>query len=202
MLTSGASPVSMDKFSEYAYVNGNDWKDKTDSEHIRHPLLAASRRKNTIGLQNVLSGSEEYRNLLEQLDPLDKVSWQIDYWYKSNKDLFMRKYITAIKDIKEFLRVNNEYNGTVMNLLKELEAVGMVCIENVGDSFGKQNTEKIIICKNYLNELKKSFEGCDEFQNLICELEKVVKPVSDSYRDSDFKQYDRDLVYSVIDMIV
>lgn len=59
MLTSGAVPVFTQEsdfdegtfaniFNEYAYEGKNDWKDKRDSEHIRHPFLVASYLKTLI----------------------------------------------------------------------------------------------------------------------------------------------------------
>lgn len=62
MLTLGAIPVSMDEFESYAYKNNNDWKDCTDKDHIRHPLLVSS-----------TAGNEE--------DMLDVVSRKINAWW-------------------------------------------------------------------------------------------------------------------------
>lgn len=43
MLTHGHVQASMKEFRRYAYVGGNDWKDRRDKAHIKHPCLAAGR---------------------------------------------------------------------------------------------------------------------------------------------------------------
>lgn len=70
MLTQGHVQTSREKFRNYAYIDGNDWKDKRDKNHIKHPCLAACAPGR--GLKN-RSWSELLENM-DELDPLDQSS--------------------------------------------------------------------------------------------------------------------------------
>lgn len=93
MLTSGAVPVSMDEFGEYAYREGNDWKDKTDGRHIRHPLLAASSLRPACTLRGIERTEDVTPEIYGQLDPLDRVSVRIARWYAAKRDLYRERYL-------------------------------------------------------------------------------------------------------------
>lgn len=99
MLTSGAVPVSMDEFEKYAYTGSNDWKDKSNSAHIRHPLLVASGYSTENTLQGIQSPEEITPEMFERLDPLDKVSVRITRWYASRREDFKAGYLTWLEDL-------------------------------------------------------------------------------------------------------
>jgi serine/threonine protein kinase len=204
MLTSGACPVAMEEFGTYAYLGGNDWKDKSDPEHIRHPLLAASERNCVNDLRGVTSLSDAQEEVVQSLDPLDKVSWEIARWYVSRKEDFKSSYSEWISDIREFCQrsCQGEKPEELEELVGKLETAGLDCIEHIGNAIKEQDTKYKDAWKNLIKELKLLLLDDDEGNELIVRAERIMKPVLQSYDDRDFKQYDRDLTYAVIDMIV
>ena len=99
MLTSGAVPVSMDEFEKYAYTGSNDWKDKSDRAHLRHPLLIASGYSTENTLQGIRSPEEITPDMFERLDPLDRVSVQITRWYASRRGQFRAEYLAWMEKL-------------------------------------------------------------------------------------------------------
>jgi serine/threonine protein kinase len=204
MLTSGACPVAMEEFGTYAYLRGNDWKDKSDPDHIRHPLLAASERNCANDLRGVKSLRDVPEEVAHSLDPLDKVSWEIARWYVSRKEEFKSSYRDWLSDIRAFSESGgqSEKSEELKELVDRLETDGLDCIENIGNTIQEQDTEYRDAWKNLIKELKLLLLDDDEGNELIVRAERIMKPVLQSYDDRDFKQYDRDLTYAVIDMIV
>lgn len=95
MLTSGAVPVFVNEkdftkegfealFNEYAYQGKNDWKDKRDTKHLRHPYLAAYYLEDGMKpAKGWLSEQNEWsEKQIAMLDPLDQLCYRVNRWYK------------------------------------------------------------------------------------------------------------------------
>lgn len=200
MLTSGAHPISMDKFNEYAYKKNNDWKDKSDVNHIGHPLLVASRKSNIYDLRMIASVKGRGTDVLGTLDPLDKVSWQIAAWYNEKKDDFKHDYCEWIEDMNQFCQ-KDKCSETVKDCMQQLACIGLKCIENVGNAICYQDTKNCDIWREKAKELESKFTGDEKGSVLMKRAYQIMNPVFHSYEDRDFKQYDRNLTFAVIDMI-
>lgn len=114
MLTSGAVPVSMEEFKKYAYTGSNDWKDKSDSAHIRHPLLTASGYSTENTLQGIQSPEEITPEMYQRLDSLDKVSVQITRWYASQRDHFRAAYLAWLEELAALCQEASRQDGKFM----------------------------------------------------------------------------------------
>lgn len=201
MLTTGHCPVSVQEMDYYAYRYGNDWKDKRNPNRIRHPLLVSSLPDKKLpdnGWQNL--SMEE----IAELDALDTVSYEIYRWYCRQKCAVRERFLALFEENTEIV---NEKNAEIFKTLKEC---GMNCIEHVGEKQKNQDASFSANWKQALKELELYVRQDEELhktkdRNADCFLKKVnvlMKPVIDSYNPRDFKQFDRDIVYSVLDLIV
>ena len=188
MLTSGAVPVSMEKFDSYAYQGDNDWKDKRDTGHLHHPLLAASARYARCTLQNIRKTNEVTPEIYGLLDPLDKISVQIARWYDSHREFYRKKYLkwfSALSSLcKEksrlafqkntdeadcILYLQEETGGSVSSCdipaAKRIESVlciiknsGLACIDKMGIELRKQDPLYRNIWEETFGQLSLLFE--------------------------------------------
>lgn len=231
MLTSGAVPVSMEEFNTYAYLGGNDWKDKSDPRHLRHPLLASSVRSSAHTLQELKKTEDVGQEIFDCLDPLDKVSVQIARWYEAHRDLYRKRYLewfTQLYDLCTSRDVCRQPESLTTagdkiissDLLSMLRNSGLACIERMGTSLKGQDplfrrTWEDTVCRirSQLGDVPATLpepktekyprkEIRESIEDMIkkCQ-EEIMKPIFDSLDDRDFKQYDRDLAYAVIDII-
>ena len=138
MLTSGAVPVSMDEFEKYAYTGSNDWKDKSNSAHIRHPLLVASGYSTDNTLQGIQSPEEITPEMFERLDPLDKVSVRITRWYASRREDFKAGYLTWLEDLTALCKGTARTGGA--SLPETAEPAGTAFLPSGKNSPGGHDT--------------------------------------------------------------
>ena len=138
MLTSGAVPVSMDEFEKYAYTGSNDWKDKSNSAHIRHPLLVASGYSTENTLQGIQSPEEITPEMFERLDPLDKVSVRITRWYASRREDFKAGYLTWLEDLTALCKGTPRTDGA--SLPETAEPAGTAFLPSGKNSPGGHDT--------------------------------------------------------------
>ena len=138
MLTSGAVPVSMDEFEKYAYTGSNDWKDKSNSAHIRHPLLVASGYSTENTLQGIQSPEEITPEMFERLDPLDKVSVRITRWYASRREDFKAGYLTWLEDLTALCKGTARTGGA--SLPETAEPAGTAFLPSGKNSPGGHDT--------------------------------------------------------------
>ena len=138
MLTSGAVPVSMDEFEKYAYTGSNDWKDKSNSAHIRHPLLVASGYSTENTLQGIQSPEEITPEMFERLDPLDKVSVRITRWYASRREDFKACYLTWLEDLTALCKGTSHTGGA--SLPETAEPAGTAFLPSGKNSPGEHDT--------------------------------------------------------------
>lgn len=95
ILTSGGIPIftkaedfTEDGFSklfdEYAYRGKNDWKDKRDEKHLRHPFLVAYHLNDCLKPEKGWLHEDETwpEEKVALLDPLDILSYRLNWWYK------------------------------------------------------------------------------------------------------------------------
>lgn len=202
LLTNGAYPITTEKLQEYAYQNGNDWKNKEDPMHLGHPLLAASSEERKLPE----TGWDELSDLdVEMLDPLDKVSYDIYQWYKKQKPNFLRR----LKNILE--RPENPEDVRILEVCEQMYNIGAACIEQIGNEAVVQDAAELrrwTQCLEQMKEIRKEFEdernvGAVKFlDSVLNSTFLLIRPISDSYRNRDFKQSDRDLSLAVVDLII
>lgn len=175
LLTSGAYPLSMEAFDGYAYKGSNDWKNTSVPGHLLHPLLVSA--KMTIP-ETDWSKRENY----DVLDELDKVSFEIYDWFRRKKEYFQ-------KSTDEVLGMWHPKQEEETALKEELCAVICRCIDGIGQ--GTMNQDK-----TYVNQYKKLMNQTKIFIPFRGVLENEMRPVVDSYKDRDYKELDRKLVYA------
>ncbi len=182
MLTTGHEPIDVETMDEYAYQGSNDWKYREESGKIRHPLLVASKKEKKLpenGWEK-LTESEATK-----LDSLDRVSYQIYQWYCGQKEPAREQLLAWIQENK-----GDEHAA----LWSAVKSSGLECIEHVGEKQTNQETVYVKSWKDSLYQLRMAEP------NLSTEkIQRVMRPILDSYRCRDFKQFDRALVYSVPD---
>ena len=204
MLTSGAIPVSMNEFNEYAYQDLNDWKDKRNSTHLRHPLLAASSLRASHTLQGIERTEDVTPEIYGRLDPLDRVSVRIARWYAAKRDTYRDYYLEWLTRLKETLSTKSKGGNRqkAQTLIKDLMASGLTCIQLMGQSLRPQDPQFRRAWEETADRISALYQDRDDVQDLLNTGRKsIMKPVFDALEDRDFKQYDRDLAYAVIDII-
>lgn len=199
MLSVGHVPAAVSEMDSYAYQWGNDWKDKRDPHRIRHPLLAASepeRRLPPDGWQDLTA--EE----INRLDPLDQVSCGIYQWYCGRRPALLAEIDSLFADMPETA------GPKVCSLLNELYRSSRECAEHMGERpncqdpvYSQRWQQAQSAAESFLNGRKKDRETA-LIRERLEKLKPLMKIVQDSYRNRDFKQLDRDIVYFVLDMIV
>lgn len=201
MLTSGHVPADVSEMDEYAYKWGNDWKDRRDPRKIRHPLLAASRPGRGLPESGWDRLSEEE---IGKLDPLDRASYDIYQWYCSRRPAVRSRLEQAFSEGEGYISEENRETFT------RLRECGLKCIESMGRFWDKTGRESVRKWTETLEELERTggenARGGDgeneEFRNFLEQLKDIMRPAADSYKNRDYKQIDRDLTYSVLDMTV
>ncbi|MDO5133990.1 MAG: hypothetical protein Q4D81_13575, partial [Eubacteriales bacterium] len=88
------------------------------------------------------------------------------------------------------------------SLLLILRRSGERCIDAMGTGLKCQDPSFRQFWEAAAGRIGVLFGERDDVRELLTEARKsVMKPVFDALEDRDFKQYDRDLAYAVIDMI-
>jgi hypothetical protein len=128
----------MDEFEKYAYTGSNDWKDKSNSAHIRHPLLVASGYSTENTLQGIQSPEEITPEMFERLDPLDKVSVRITRWYASRREDFKACYLTWLEDLTALCKGTSHTGGA--SLPETAEPAGTAFLPSGKNSPGEHDT--------------------------------------------------------------
>jgi len=198
MLTAGYIPVDVAELDAYAYQGTNDWKDKRNPEKIRHPLLVAS-------LPHRMLPEENWQELTEEqylsLDPLDKVSYALFQWYRKRVPAFRERFEAEFERNAAWIPEEAE------EIFEQLRQCGLGCMEHVGEKQVQQDMTLVYDWKaayaraeDYLKSIEKT--GGGRMKEFVDTLEKIMKPVLDSYKNRDYKQLDRDIVYSVLDMTI
>lgn len=201
MLTSGHVPADVSELDEYAYRWGNDWKDRRNPRRIRHPLLAASRPGRGLPESgwDRLSGED-----IGKLDPLDRASYEIYQWYCSRRPAVRSRFEQALSEGEGYISEENR------DAFVRLKKCGIECIEHMGrfwDEEGRESVRKWTEAlkafeRTIMEEASGGDDGNEEFRNFLEQLKDIMRPAADSYKNRDYKQIDRDLTYSVLDMTV
>lgn len=220
MLTSGVLPVAVETMDTYAYKKVsetgennvlpefNDWKKKKEGKIIGHPLLVAAGLKKGLPKTDWDSISQEEK---ASLDELDKVSYGIYLWYKKNKARFYQEFKDAMKKLNTTFKniPDLKQKKEMQILLEQLEAVGENCIEKMCQEVFSQDEKEVNQCKDLLENIKHSAEKYTLLSDNLLEWKAVIngieneilKPVFDSYKDRDFKQVDKNLVWASLDLL-
>lgn len=180
LLTNGAAPLHMEDFAEHAYQGENDWKNKSDPDHLKHPLLVASQKE-------VPKADWREKENFDRLDELDKVSHGIYHWFIEQKEHFRDK-------IGQLLEKWIPEEEKELQLKESIEAVLQKCIDGIGQETMNQDQTNI-------KEWKRLAKESEPYSDVIKEIENIMRPVIDSYKDRDFKELDRKLVYVAADII-
>lgn len=184
MLTTGAMPIDIKNMNEYAYQKGNDWK-KKDGPNLMHPVLAAGKPK--MGLLDHDWSKTLSDEQIDNLDALDMVSYQMHRWYIDHKEEFRGQLHRVLEMVGE----NN-------NIFTGIKEYGDKIIDAMGTYAEGEHQE-------YISEWKckmKEASICFPENRGISEIDKVMKPVLDFYRERDFKKVTGEMVFAVVDMIV
>ena len=168
----------MDQFDSFAYQGKNDWKNRFDPKHMGHPLLVSSRKE-------LQTADWTLKETVSRLDELDLVSHKIYHWYIEHKEMFREK-------VRYFLAEWKPETEEEAKLLDEMTAVMERCIDGIGKKAMNQDTTDIKIWKQLMEKAKLY----DEKKELWDELQNAMRPVIDSYKDRDYKQLDRNMVYA------
>lgn len=199
MLSAGHRPAAVEEMDSYAYQEGNDWKDKRDPQKIRHPLLVSSEPVKRLPPDN---WQEMTKEEADKLDPLDKVSYDIYRWYCRHKSVVMKELEELFSDMLKTADLE------LLPALRDLCQCSRECAEHMGEHPNHQDQTCRVNWERAVKVVKDKLDGRERSRSTVSvreqmeKLQQIMKPVQDSYRNRDFKQLDRDIVYSVLDLIV
>ena len=133
-----------------------------------------------------------------------QVSIRIARWYADSRDSFLARYEDWYRQLETLVykAEGSPVSENVHSLLPTLYHSGLQCIEMMGISLRKQDPTSRQAWESTANRLRTLCEDRKDVLELLTAGQKVLmKPVFDALEDRDFKQYDRDLAFAVIDMI-
>lgn len=203
MVTHGAVSVrNLEQIKEYAYKNGNDWKDKTgDALHIGHPCIRASRmEKKLTGYTNWME--IEYMIDTLELDPLDKCSYEV---WSAIRDIVLEreeKIADIFHKMIEAVKANeksSQYNGYLLDIEEIMEGV-QECIHLIKAGEIKCDFDRRKTIQYSMKKLQKSAEISENIRKYIEQLRQEIAPVLDYFLDRDFKLADEKMVRAVLDI--
>lgn len=181
LLTTGAQPESMDNFDIYAYQGDNDWKNKWNPDHMKHVLLVASQK-------TVPEADWREDASYEKLDDLDQVSHRIFKWYISHKEVFRGTIRTLMKEWDPENEIEKEFRESMSEIVDK-------CIDGIGSGTMDQDETDIKEWKKLAAKIKDYAGKESHLADLMKKIEHAMRPVVDAYKDRDFKELDRRLVY-------
>lgn len=201
MVTHGAVSVrNLEQMKEYAYKNGNDWKNKSGNIlHIGHPCIRASRTERKL---SGYTNWKELENIVDilALDPLDKCSYEV---WSAIRDIVLERE-TEIEDIfGKIMEVSksdiklSEYISDIEELMEKVqECINYIKVGEIKYDFDKRKT-----IQYGLEKLKKRFETNESIGKYIEQLKRQIEPVLDYFWDRDFKLADEKMVRAVLDIV-
>lgn len=203
MVTHGAVSVrNLEQIKEYAYKNGNDWKDKTGNTlHIGHPCIRASRMEKKL---------TEYTNWMEieymidslELDPLDKCSYEV---WSAIRDIVLEREKKIADIFHKMIEVGKadeklgQYNGYLLDIEEIMEGV-QECIHLIKAGEIKYDFDKRKMIQYSVKKLQKRAEINESIGKYIEQLRQEIAPVLDYFLDRDFKLADEKMVRAVLDI--
>lgn len=199
----------------------NDWKEKKAGVITRHPLLVSSSYQRGLPKRSWSMFSQKER---ESLDELDKVSYAIYLWYKKNKTRFCQEFMDAMDALNKVIgqMTDLKRKEEIQILQKELEVTGKKCIDEMCEETFAQDRKNIMKCNTLLDNMKsrvredtllsegessqKDIESrkrdlADSIEQNIENVQHILRPVFDSYKDRDFKQADENLIWASLDLL-
>ena len=99
----------------------------------------------------------------------------------------------------------------ILEVCEQMYNIGAACIEQIGNEAVVQDAAELrrwTQCLEQMKEIRKEFEdernvGAVKFlDSVLNSTFLLIRPISDSYRNRDFKQSDRDLSLAVVDLII
>ena len=166
-------------FESYAYQGNNDWKDKSNAKHLRHPFLVAS--SNTDG----------------SADPLDRIGVLLFEWYKVKSKEIQ-------KEVEQWKKYYSEEFKNDLDMragMKHLAECSLNCIQQVGKSMVQQDKTTVYQWKDCMNKYRSQIGDNEEGQMMLNELMQLMRPVLDSFNERDLKVYDYEVVKATADML-
>lgn len=200
MVTHGAISVrNLEQIKEYAYKNGNDWKNKTGSTlHTGHPCIRASRLDKKLTRYTNWTEIEYMIDTLE-LDPLDKCSYEV---WSAIRDIVLEReaeiegVFHKIKEVVESDEALTEYISDIEEIRKEVqECINLIKAGEIKYDFDKRKT-----IKYGLEKLQKRAEIRENIGKYIEQLRIEIEPVLDYFLDRDFKLANEKMVRAVLDI--
>ena len=199
MILHGARTVqTAEELMQYAYVGKNDWKDRSDPEHIKHPCIKAAFPGRRLPVDDWENMSKD---AVEQLDPLDNWSRII---HCSLTELAKREHMFREHKLRELHSILLEGDGgssanlqMVWNAYQKLEQVVTSCL-NLGEKaqiIWKETLDYFIsVCK------EESLWGLRS-ETVLSELDRLMRPAIRVNTYVDFKKLDEDMLFAVPEIL-
>ena len=193
MLTHGHRRASLEDFRKYAYYEGNDWKDRRDPNHIKHPCLAACRPGRGLAEKVWMA---PYLHT-EELDPLDQAS----LWMHTETCRIAEKRKSTIKEIMKNISVllRRQDHPQLEEAFRWLQAAVKKCCA--------KETNGEVIWNRALDAFKDACQKAEIYElKLKEETERLavqMQPVLRVIKKHDFKILDEQIIRalpSLLDM--
>lgn len=195
MILQGVRTVeSAEEFSRYAYVGKNDWKDRSNPDHIKHPCIKAAGVGRGLPEKDWENMSEE---AIAKLDPLDAWSRII---HCSLVELVKKESMFREHKMKELRSIlleeaggEDSNNHILWNAYHSLERVISSCLD-----LGEQAAS---IWKQICETMKQT---CMEYEiwglrleTILMELDRLMQPAIRVNTYHDFKEQDEDVLFAI-----
>ena len=196
MLTRGTVPLSMDEFSCCAYKGGNRWKDETDPDHMRHPLLVSSRSKEGLTIQDFKTSKRR-----RGLDVLDQTSLMMHEATVQIALARKEKIDNQLKLIFDGMKLKNSEIKNCSRKLKKAKENCYNAMMNPDLDWRPVLFEWNAVSAEWFDLMGKYFPESMELKQEWGELEEDMAPVLDALKCTDYKKKDLDVIDAIPHML-
>ena len=193
MIFQGIKSVgTADELRKYAYVGNNDWKDRSDPEHIKHPCLCASKpgRRLPDGDWETLTAEQ-----IDNLDPLDRWSYQI--WFVLD-ELVKKDSVVRVHKMLEIQRLIEEEGWSKLFFVyKRMENALNECLKKEVSASEHWKTARKDFSTAYQAEKKKN----PRLEEALADLDRFMRPVLQNSEYHDFKKSDEHVLFAVAEIL-
>ncbi len=193
LLLTGARIVAENDLDNYVYCGENDWKDKSIPNHVGHPML----KNSTPGRKLLPEDFDEFsENLVVNLNHADKLDELEIFSLRVHNAVAKRcreKRSERENRVKELMEVENCSSENILKLyeIKEfLRAAFNKCERGETNSDILWNEAR----EEYIRLCNEDGIYTQKIDNIMKELDIMLKPVFERNRYRDFKTSDEDLV--------
>lgn len=193
MVLQGTRSVgTAEELRNYAYVGNNDWKDRSDPEHIKHPCLCASRPGRVLPECGWEKLTEDQ---IGHLDPLD--NWSYLIWQELENLVEKEQAVRAHKIQEIQCMIEKEGWCELSFAYNRMEEALNGCLKKVPSARKLWKNARKDFGAEYHAKQKKN----PRLEEVLADLDRLMRPVLQNSEYHDFKKPDEDVLFAIAEIL-